>query len=357
MTDKANFQLIRITGTDVRATTDRYGTFRDVVASNEDSYPDIRKWLDTKVARGIHNGERTAFLGLLDDVPVATAVVKRGVDAKFCHLKLDECVRDQNLGELFFALMAAEVRQFASNVHFTLPESLWAEKQDFFHSFGFENASRASKQYRLFEDELRCSTPFDTLWRSVVERLPKLSSLFSIRGLSIVSPLVLSIGPEYANKIVAGTKSVELRRKFSKRWIGCRTVLYATSPEKRLVGEARIANVISSDPDRIWNTFSGELGCSRLEFDNYVASSAEVFALVLDDVVRYAEPIPLRVLEHLIASDIDPPQSYCSTAGSQTWSAALAVAALMHGSFQTSRMHPAALPPQMQLFGARVANT
>lgn len=356
MTEKANFQLIRLTDTDVRTVTDRYGIFRDVVASNEESYPDIRKWLDTKVARGIHNGERTAFLGLLDDVPVATAVVKRGVDAKFCHLKLDECVRDQNLGELFFAVMAAEVRQFASNVHFTLPESLWAEKQDFFHSFGFESASRASKQYRLFEHELRCSTPFDTLWRSVIERLPKLSSLFSIRGLSIVSPLVLSIGPEYASKIVAGTKSVELRRKFSKRWIGCRTVLYATSPEKRLVGEARVSNVVSGDPDRIWNTFSGELGCSRLEFDKYVGSSSEVFALVLDDVVRYAEPIPLRVLEHLIASDIDPPQSYCSTAGSRAWSAALAVAALVHGSFQTSRMHPAALPPQMQLFGARVAS-
>lgn len=356
MTDKANFQLIRLTDTDVRTVTDRYATFREVVAMNEESYPDIRKWLDTKVARGVHNGERTAFLGLLDDIPVATAVVKRGADAKFCHLKLDERVRDQNLGELFFALMAAEVRQFASNVHFTLPENLWEEKQDFFQSFGFESASRASRQYRLFEDELRCSTTFDTLWRSVVERLPKLSSLFSIRGLSIVSPLVLSIGPEYANKIVSGTKSVELRRKFSKRWIGSRTVVYATSPEKRLVGEARIANVVNGDPDRIWNAFGGELGCSRQEFDSYVGSSVEVFALVLDDVVRYAEPIPLRVLEHLIASDIDPPQSYCSTAGSRTWSAALAMAALVHGSFQTSRMHPAAPAPQMQLFGARLAS-
>lgn len=353
MTDKANFQLIRLTDTDVRTVSDRYTTFRDVVGANEESYPDIRKWLDTKVARGVRNGERTAFLGLLDDVPVATAVVKRGDDAKFCHLKLDECVRDQNLGELFFALMAAEVRQFARNVHFTLPESLWAEKQDFFQSFGFESAARASKQYRLFEDELRCATSFDALWRSVVERLPKLSSLFSIRGLSIVSPLVLSIGPEYANKIISGTKSVELRRKFSKRWIGCRTVVYATSPEKRLVGEARIANVVNGDPDRIWYAFAGELGCSRQEFDNYVGSSIEVFALVLDDIVRYAEPIPLRVLEHLIASDIDPPQSYCSTAGSRIWSVALAMAALVHGSFQTSRMHPAGPTPQMALFSSR----
>src|SRR6185436_15610253 len=238
-----------------------------------------------KVARGVHSGERTAFLGLLDDIPVATAVVKRGEDAKFCHLRLDECIRDKNLGELFFALMAAEVRQFASNVHFTLPESLWEEKGDFFQSFGFASASRATKQYRLFEDELRCSTPFPTLWRTVVRRLPKLSSLFSIRGLSIVYPLVLSIAPEYANKIVLGTKSVELRRRFSKRWIGCRTVVYATSPEKRLVGEARIANVVNGDPDQIWYTFAQELGCSRLEFDSYVGSSVEVFALILDDVV------------------------------------------------------------------------
>jgi predicted transcriptional regulator len=188
------------------------------------------------------------------------------------------------------------------------------------------------KKYRLFEDELRCSTPFTIQWRNVVQRLPKLSSLFSIRGLSIVSPLVPSIAPDYANKIVLGTKSVELRRRFSKRWIECRAVVYATRPGKRLVGEARIANVVSGKPDQIWCTFAEELGCSRLEVDSYVGGSVEVFALVLDDVVRYAEPIPLRVLEHLIASDIDPPQSYCSTAGSARWSAALAVAALMHGS-------------------------
>lgn len=350
MTDKANFQLIRLTETDVRSVSDRFGTFREVVSENEASYPDIRKWLDTKVSRGIRSGERTAFLGLLDDIPVATAVVKRGKNAKFCHLRLDECVRDQNLGELFFALMAAEVRQFASDVHFTLPESLWEEKRDFFQSFGFASASRASKQYRFFENELRCSTPFPALWRTVIERLPKLSSLFSIRGLSIVSPLVLSIAPDYANKIVLGTKSVELRRRFSKRWIGCRTAVYATSPEKRLVGEARIANVISGNPDQIWHAFAQELGCSRVEFDSYVGDSIEVFALVLDDVVRYVEPIPLRVLEHLIAADIDPPQSYCSTAASATWSAALAVAALVHGSFQTSRMHPAAPAPQLSLF-------
>lgn len=356
MTDKANFQLIRLTETDVRSVSDRFATFREVVAENEASYPDIRKWLDTKVSRGVRSGERTAFLGLLDNIPVATAVVKRGENAKFCHLRLDECVRDQNIGELFFALMASEVRQFASDVHFTLPESLWEEKRDFFQSFGFASAARATKQYRLFEDELRCSTPFPALWRTVIERLPKLSGLFSIRGLSIVSPLVLSIAPDYANKIVLGTKSVELRRRFSKRWIGCRTAVYATSPEKRLVGEARIANVISGNPDQIWNAFAQELGCSRLDFDSYVRNSVEVFALVLDDVVRYVEPIPLRVLEHLIACDIDPPQSYCSTAASAPWSAALAVAALVHGSFQTSRMHPAAPAPQLSLF-PRVATT
>lgn len=356
MTDKANFQLIRLTESDVRSVSDRFVAFRDVVAKNEESYPDIRKWLDTKVSQGIRTGERAAFLGLLDDAPVATAIVKRGENAKFCHLRLDEFVRDQNLGELFFALMAAEVRQFASDVHFTLPESLWREKRDFFESFGFASASRASKQYRLFEDELRCSTPFSSLWRTVVERLPKLSSLFSIRGLSIVSPLVLSIAPEYANKIVAGTKSVELRRRFSKRWIGCRTVVYATRPEKRLVGEARIADIVSGNPDQIWHTFAHELGCSRRDFDRYVGNSAEVFALVLDDVVRYVESIPLRVLEHLIASEIDPPQSYCSTAGSATWSAALAVAALVHGSFQTSRMRPAAPEAQRSLFPRAVAS-
>src|SRR6185503_7723649 len=158
----------------------------------------IGKWLDGKVADGLRTGERTAFIGYLNDRPVASAVVKAGEEAKFCHLRLDDGIRDQNLGEVFFCLMAGETRRHhAKEVHFTLPESLWAEKFAFFGSFGFMTADRARTQYRLFEDELRCSAVFDDVWRAVLEKLPKLGCRFSIHGRAMQSALVMSIAPKF----------------------------------------------------------------------------------------------------------------------------------------------------------------
>src|SRR5207253_9377277 len=120
------FQLVKLTPADVERGSDDYAKFRELVIANEASYPGIRKWLSEKVALGIAAGDRVAYVGYLNERPIASAVVKLGSEAKFCHLKLSEAVRDQNLGELFFCVMAMEARSVAKNVHFTLPESLWA---------------------------------------------------------------------------------------------------------------------------------------------------------------------------------------------------------------------------------------
>jgi predicted transcriptional regulator len=235
------------------------------------------------------------------------------------------------LGELFFALMAAEVRHAASEAHFTLPESLWTEKEAFFQGFGFTKAVPSGRQYRLFEDELRCTAPFENVWHSVLQKLPKLSQRFAIHGHHMFSPLLLSIAPRHAERIFSGDKSVEIRRRFSTKWVGAKSIIYASSPEKRLRGEVSIADVVLGPPDMIWNTFSSEIGCSHDEFELYAKGSDEVYALVLNDVISYAQPIPLAQLEHLLQEQLTPPQSYCTTGNNAKWLAALAIAALLHG--------------------------
>jgi predicted transcriptional regulator/N-acetylglutamate synthase-like GNAT family acetyltransferase len=326
----ADIHLTRITAHDVSERSDVFLTFRDLIIVNEPSYPGIRKWLDEKVAPGVRSEERSAFIAFADDKPVATAVVKRGGESKFCHLRISDEAQDRNLGELLFALMAAEVRHGAMEVHFTLPESLWIEKEPFFTSFGFSTARRAVRQYRLFEDELRCSADFDTVWRAVLTKLPKLAHRFAVRGHAMTAQLLLSIAPRFAQQIFDGRKRVEVRRRFSKKWAGTRGVVYSSSPEKRLLGEVAISNVVEGTPQSIWNKFSSEIGCTQAEFDAYVSGSREVFALIFSQVVAYAEPIPLSQLEFLLQDDLTPPQSYCTTANT-SWSAALAIAALLHG--------------------------
>src|SRR5213075_2768465 len=110
----SNLNLVRMTPEDVARSSDTYRSFRKLVIENEESYPGIAKWVDEKVAPGVRHLQRVAFVAFLNHQAVATAVVKGGNKAKFCHLRLSENIREQNLGELFFALMAAEVRHVAS---------------------------------------------------------------------------------------------------------------------------------------------------------------------------------------------------------------------------------------------------
>jgi hypothetical protein len=154
-------------------------------------------------------------------------------------LRLDRAVEDTHLGELFFSIMALELRDVAEQIYFTLPESLWLRKGPFFESFGFTTATIAEVQYRLFDQELRCNASYGSVWDAALLKLPKLSKFFSSGGFSSDNPTVMSVNSNRAEQIMARTKTVEIRKRFSKHWKGEKINVYATAPLMSLVGEAR----------------------------------------------------------------------------------------------------------------------
>lgn len=329
---KDEFRLVRITARDAESLSDDFRSLRELVVSNEDNYPTISKWIDTKVRAGLKTGERVAYVGHLNGAPIASAVVKLGRQSKFCHLRLAEHVRDRSIGELFFCIMAMDVRSIAQEVHFTLPESLWREKHEFFRSFAFTHAARAKKQYRLFEEELICRAPFNDLKRTVIEKLPKLARSFSIGGLSMSPSLVLSISEPYASRVINGEKTIEVRRRFSETWVHSRAVICA---ESALLGEVTVGGVEVASPDVIWEKYASRIGCTREAYEKYVTASAKIYAVGLEQPTPYCNRLPLVQLGAIAESDLRSPQSYCS-GENEKWSKALAVAALLHGSIRTS---------------------
>jgi len=330
------FQLVRIGEFDARQRSDDFLALRQYVLRSEESYPHIARWFDAKVTNGLRTGERTGFVGLLNDQPVAAAILKRGQVAKFCHLKIDEAVRSRSLGDLFFTLMTLDVRQRAKQVRFTLPESVWEDRKRFFNSFTFELAERAGRQYRLFDTELYSQTQFSDLFAASKKKLPQIFGQLAIGNHSLLTGAVISVQPRPLEKILSGEKTVEIRSRFSKRWEGKRVTLYATAPISGIAGEATIARVIEAAPDRIWEHFGALAGCTRADFDGYVQKRESVCALVLSNVQKYPDPIPLSQLNSLLGIEVTAPQSYLSLEGNDGWLAAVALAAALQGAIKVS---------------------
>lgn len=327
------FSIAKLNESDVRYSSEQFVAFTKLILSNEPKYPRIQTWLRTKVVPGLLKGQRTAYIGYLNGAPMASAVAKRGSAAKFCHLHIDEHARESHLGDLFFILMTLDIWGKAKEVHFTLPEGLWEEKKPFFSSFGFTDASNSTQQYRKDERELRCSTTVDSLLFAAREKIPKLVHLFNTNGCRLDARVVLSISPYYADSILAGKKTVEIRKRFSRQWIGQRLSIYAAKPSQGIVGEATIGNVQAGTPQEIWDEYGKDTGCDKAEFDRYTENGKEVFAISLADVTGYERPITLDKMSAILGEKLTPPQSYTTPTGNKPWAEAVTIASLMAGCF------------------------
>jgi len=139
---ESNLKIVRISRDDVLSHSDNFWLFSDQVIKHEELYPDIGRWLKTKVYSGIKNDSRVAYLGLDNDKPVVSAILKKSNHAKICHLHIDKKLRDQHVGELFFSMMALDVKRNSKEIHFTLPEDLWLSQKDFFVLLVFKTQTK-----------------------------------------------------------------------------------------------------------------------------------------------------------------------------------------------------------------------
>lgn len=349
---ESKIEIVELNKNDLVNQTDKVKHFSQLINEHEPMYPDIETWFSKKVLPDIKHGKRKAYLCLSNDEPVATAVVKFGMQSKFCHLYINPDVREQHLGDLFFSMMALDVKRHAGEVHFTVPESLWIEKKEFFQSFGFNKAEKATNQYRNFEEELRCSASFNTVWQKTLEKLPIIIDTLANSEDNIFNGLVMSIKPKWVEKIQEGKKIVEIRRKFSKKWKGCRVTIYSSSPKQQLQGYATISDILKDKPGTIWEHFGSELGSSKKEFNHYTESCSQVYAIVLNDFQSYAIPLLLDQLSYFLNNkDLKPPQSHLALEKNELWSGAVSIAELLHGRF---RLHTSTFlsPKEKQLRSA-----
>jgi predicted transcriptional regulator len=300
-------------------------------------YPGIAKWYETRVYPGLIRRNRVAFIGYFNERPAVSAIIKNRERSKICHIHIQDEFQGMHLGELFFSLMALEVRTIAKSVHITMPEGLWKRQGEFFKSFAFHRAQIHGVQYRADEWEFISSTPYREFWAAAREKFPKIYDHFSVGGYALGDGLLFSIKPKWAHQIVEGKKKVEIRKKFDRRWEGRTIKIYSSSPDQCILGEATIDRVDTGSPASIWERYSAQTGCTPDEFTEYVGLAENICAIVLREVRPYKEWIPLSLLEHLTQKDLVPPQSYCTLKNNKNWSEAVSIAAILQGGLKNAQ--------------------
>ena len=120
--------------------------------------------------------------------------------------------------------------------------------------------------------------------------------------------LLLSVHPRFACAILAGRKTVELRRQRVGASPGAAVILYATSPVMAVLGTASLDSVDTGDPHTIWRRHGKRTELTEHEFHDYLEGCEVASALLLRRPVTLSAPMQLSALRAV--SSFQPPQSY-----------------------------------------------
>ncbi|URL15699.1 ASCH domain-containing protein [Pantoea ananatis] len=123
--------------------------------------------------------------------------------------------------------------------------------------------------------------------------------------------VLLSIKPEYVEKILSGEKKFEFRKVgFSKSDLK-KVLIYATKPIGKLVGEFEITNIHEGSPDWIWKITESFAGIDKKYYDLYFQDREKAIAIEIGKVSVYKVPLDLKSL----GERVTPPQSFCYIGG------------------------------------------
>ncbi len=118
--------------------------------------------------------------------------------------------------------------------------------------------------------------------------------------------VLLSIKPEYAEKIFSGEKKYEFRKIGFKNRLIQTVVVYATMPVGQIIGEFNIKQILKDKPEQIWKQTKNFSGIDKSFFNEYYNGKDYAIAIEVEKPILYEKPInPKEEFENFIA-----PQSF-----------------------------------------------
>jgi predicted transcriptional regulator len=118
--------------------------------------------------------------------------------------------------------------------------------------------------------------------------------------------VLLSIKPEFAEKIFAGLKLYEFRRVIFKSKSVSKVVVYASHPVQRVIGEFEVDGILALSRKKLWAKTKKHSGIAKSYFDEYFEDKETAYAIKIKKVLRYKRPMAIEY----VSSSIRPPQSF-----------------------------------------------
>jgi len=117
---------------------------------------------------------------------------------------------------------------------------------------------------------------------------------------------VLSIKKEYGMNLLECKALWEYRRRKSRINVGDKLVLYATAPNRELIGEFFVGEIVTGSPNEVWEKTKGDVCYQEDEVMPYLESGDFPIAFKVTNPKKYQQAIPIDKIP-LFRS----PMSYC----------------------------------------------
>ena len=121
--------------------------------------------------------------------------------------------------------------------------------------------------------------------------------------------LFISVRPEFVEKILNGSKNIELRKSAPNIEKDDLIIIYCTSPVMTVVGTCRVKDIVTLKPLKLWNEYSNKLGIDKKRYLEYYEGKDIAVGIFLKDVKKIEREIPLSKLRAKFAN-FHPPQTF-----------------------------------------------
>ena len=118
--------------------------------------------------------------------------------------------------------------------------------------------------------------------------------------------VLLSIKPEFAEKILDGSKKYEFRKAIFKNKKVKKIIIYASSPVKKVVGEFHLDKVLEDDLEKLWSKTKRHAGITKDYFNKYFILKDRGYAIKIKTVHKYQRRFCLKKKFNIKF----PPQSF-----------------------------------------------